>query len=407
MVRIGYPYACSTPQDVREAVVILSPSDYPGFSDVVVGNEKYQIVETDTAAHILDSLPRGVYGKLMEAQDNRKSIARRGRIIGQGSSMQLALVLAVFSKRVSGEAPLVLCSAAVDHPRGAPKFVDAVVKTYCSEEVAKESLLRKYEAAVFSQAVALVLPKRDAEILAQCLQQENFPLAALQQKISTAQDSPAIVGLEENQLPQLAKIIGINPYHYQRKKHVFFSFFLIAVICLLFTIILQLKSDEKNDFREAKIMLARGLQYQNGKEVKQDLSRAVYWIRKSAELGYSKAMCSLGIKYNKGIGVKKNSAEAIRWFTKAANLNDVEGMFLLGTAYFKFSPPNYKKSLYWYKKAAQHGNVSAMYVLAFMYYAKKEVEDLVLAKKWAEKATNLGHEKAPQLLKLISLKKSK
>ena len=53
--------------------------------------------------------------------------------------------------------------------------------------------------------------------------------------------------------------------------------------------------------------------YSEGKGVKPNQRRAVYWFRKSAEQGEVLGVCNLGLHYAWGRGVRKNLTEALKW----------------------------------------------------------------------------------------------
>ena len=52
-----------------------------------------------------------------------------------------------------------------------------------------------------------------------------------------------------------------------------------------------------------------------------------------ASTGDSIAQCSLGCAYQKGKGVDQNLTEAVKWFRKSAELENVYGQFNLAVSY--------------------------------------------------------------------------
>lgn len=238
--RIGYPYAVSDPCEEREAVVILQPHHYPGFSCVYKNEQKCQLVASDPGPQILNHIVRkGVCGYLIEPDDKRESIAVNGRITGQGTSMQLALVLAVFAKydREWSSLPLILCSAAIESPAGARDFIDATIETYCRDEEVLIGLIRKYSAAKMAKAAALVLPDRDAKILCNEIGKHCYSLSELTHILLEKHscNCPKIIGVKQQQLPQLAKNLGIRCSHYQQQT---FKKWLLAIPILLCSLFL-------------------------------------------------------------------------------------------------------------------------------------------------------------------------
>ena len=74
-----------------------------------------------------------------------------------------------------------------------------------------------------------------------------------------------------------------------------------------------------------------------GQDEYKDLSKAFYWINKSAETGDMLGMSNLGgWCYMYGNGVEKNIPLAIEWLEKAANMNNVWSMNRLTTLYGTF-----------------------------------------------------------------------
>jgi TPR repeat protein len=61
-----------------------------------------------------------------------------------------------------------------------------------------------------------------------------------------------------------------------------------------------------------------GMDYLNGRNVRKDPAKAVYWLRKSAMQGYSWAQVWLGLAYKNGWGVPKNGKKALKWWRRAA-----------------------------------------------------------------------------------------
>lgn len=63
---------------------------------------------------------------------------------------------------------------------------------------------------------------------------------------------------------------------------------------------------EKADKGNADAQNEVGIAYSEGKGVKPDQQRAVYWFRKSAEQGYAIGTCNLALHYRMGWGVPGN-----------------------------------------------------------------------------------------------------
>jgi len=85
-----------------------------------------------------------------------------------------------------------------------------------------------------------------------------------------------------------------------------------------------------------------------------------------------------------------------------AEQGDVDSMYLLGVLYENGDDEieqNYDKALEWYKKAAEIKDTDSMCAIAKLYEEGKGVKkNLKEAKKWMQKAANLGDEKAMKWL---------
>jgi TPR repeat protein len=104
----------------------------------------------------------------------------------------------------------------------------------------------------------------------------------------------------------------------------------------------------------------RGLLYEHGYGVKQDLDMAFLLMREAASKGNASAIYGVGRYFLLGIGVTKNHTGALQWLQVAAE-----------------SP---------------HYIADAMYHLGRMYEEGLGVEvDMIQAKKWYEKAAEKGH----------------
>ena len=136
-----------------------------------------------------------------------------------------------------------------------------------------------------------------------------------------------------------------------------------------------------------------GVLYDEGRDVKQDYSKAAYWYGKAAEQGYASAQFNLGTLYYNGQGVEQDYSKAVHWFEKAAEQRDIKAQYILGTLYDKGQgvEQDYTKAVYWYSKAAQQGNAKAQYNLGALYAEGQGVSmDYSKAIYWYEKAAEQG-----------------
>ena len=64
-------------------------------------------------------------------------------------------------------------------------------------------------------------------------------------------------------------------------------------------------------------------------QLKHDFHKAMYWYKKAAKNGDSKAMIRIGTMYEKGIGVKRNMWEARHWVRKAYKTGDLDAHYFV------------------------------------------------------------------------------
>ena len=137
-----------------------------------------------------------------------------------------------------------------------------------------------------------------------------------------------------------------------------------------------------------------GVLYDEGRDVKQDYSKAAYWYGKAAEQGYASAQFNLGTLYYNGQGVVQDYSKAVHWFEKAAEQRDIKAQYILGTLYDKGQgvEQDFTKAVYWFEKAAKQGNVAAQFSLGIRYSEGQGVEqDYAKAVYWFEKAAKQGN----------------
>jgi len=130
----------------------------------------------------------------------------------------------------------------------------------------------------------------------------------------------------------------------------------------MYTKIAETKKDPLSQFNLS-------LMYFYGKGVESDVTKAVYWIQKSANQNYASAQFILGSMYREGKGVSKDDVQSFNWTLKAAEQNLDEAQFNIGKAYEDGIgvEKNNTKALYWYRKSASQGNKSANKVLLLRY----------------------------------------
>lgn len=137
-----------------------------------------------------------------------------------------------------------------------------------------------------------------------------------------------------------------------------------------------------------------GVLYDEGRDVKQDYSKAAYWYGKAAEQGYATAQFALGSLYYNGEGVVQDYTKAVYWYDKAAKQGNENAQNSLGVCYEHGLgiKQNYTKAVFWYRKAAVRGNAEAHNNLGKCYYNGRGVElDYFKAAFWYRMAAGLGN----------------
>jgi uncharacterized protein len=135
--------------------------------------------------------------------------------------------------------------------------------------------------------------------------------------------------------------------------------------------------------------------YYWGKEVRQNLPKALALYLMAAERGDTEAQFIVGGMYFQGIGTEKNQKEAFKWLYKAAKNGEStpQSQKILGQAFLlgNVVPQNYTESIQWYQRASENGDHDAQNELAFLYYVGRGVQqNFDTSFKWFEKAAQGG-----------------
>lgn len=146
-----------------------------------------------------------------------------------------------------------------------------------------------------------------------------------------------------------------------------------------------------------------GVEYFEGKHVKQDFKEAERWTKKAVYKGDIQAKANLGKIY---IDMKRYK-EAHKITLEAAQEGDINAQSNLGMMYEKGYPDiqqDYVEAVKWLSKATEHGEVEAMNNLASHYLSGIGVEkDISKAVKLLEKSSEKGYAPAQANLGLIYL----
>jgi len=155
------------------------------------------------------------------------------------------------------------------------------------------------------------------------------------------------------------------------------------------------KASAQND---AQALFKLGQLCSQGTDTTQkDLSQAVTYYEKAAELGHRAAQTTLGWLYTIGSGVGADLSKAFAWYSKAAAMNDSHAQSIVGRwcLYGIGIERNEAEGFAWLSKAASRGNYSAMVDLAWCYLnGVATASDPKRAKTWLAKAAEGGYVEA-------------
>lgn len=85
---------------------------------------------------------------------------------------------------------------------------------------------------------------------------------------------------------------------------------------------------------------------------------ARYWLKRSADGGYSQAQINLALFYSRGaIGLEQSDEKAFEWFKKAADQGHPDGLNNVGVYYFNNG--QYDEARHWWEQAIQKGSKEA------------------------------------------------
>jgi hypothetical protein len=102
--------------------------------------------------------------------------------------------------------------------------------------------------------------------------------------------------------------------------------------------------------------------YRKGREVPQDLPRAVDWLLRAADLGHAHAQSSMGVRYYYGEGVPKNHRLAMKWYLAGAAKREPEALYNVADLFDDSDEilKNPVECCAWMLVAAAYGYMSAL-----------------------------------------------
>ena len=114
----------------------------------------------------------------------------------------------------------------------------------------------------------------------------------------------------------------------------------------------------------------------NGNGIGQDLHKALALFQKSADQGNPDAQFQIGVCYYNGIGVDVNHLQAVEWYKKAAAQNHPGALNNLGVYYSdgKYHKPYFNTATNYFLKAIKYGSKDAPDNLERLEYQKEKQE---------------------------------
>ncbi len=136
----------------------------------------------------------------------------------------------------------------------------------------------------------------------------------------------------------------------------------LIITILLLTTTLSLSAKTTNLYIHARDVRLASSKYGNVK----NSSKKLFFAKRAAKRGNSKAQFDLAIMYATGNGVKKDERVAFNWFHKSARGGNIEAKYYMGLSFLQGRGVRRDAHLarYWFKQAAKNGHQKAIYNLA-------------------------------------------
>lgn len=160
----------------------------------------------------------------------------------------------------------------------------------------------------------------------------------------------------------------------------------VRVTACLVLALLAINVAQANTLEEAKQKLAQ-----------KDFAAAHAIYLSLAQQNDAKACYNLGLMYHDGDGVEKNMTEAVNWYTRAANLNYKEAQYMLASLVFQreIQSISYAQAADYYAQAAKLGHVKSQLNLGMLYFRGDVLaQDLPAAVHWLSLAASNNNSEA-------------
>ncbi len=150
--------------------------------------------------------------------------------------------------------------------------------------------------------------------------------------------------------------------------------------------------------RDAQAMNALGLAYMQGIGVKQEVDKAIEWLEKAGECGYSRAYQNLGTLYKYArAGVEQDFEKAFYYFRKGVEVGGVSALYDVGYMLYKGlgCTQDYSQAADYFQQGGDRDFPPCMYMLGLCYrngYGREK--DPERARFWLDRAARYNYRAA-------------
>ena len=112
--------------------------------------------------------------------------------------------------------------------------------------------------------------------------------------------------------------------------------------------------------------------FREGRGTRRSLSRAFFWMKRSALSGHSDAQYSLAFMYSHGLGAAQNYRRAVHWYRRSASKGDVSAMYNLALCLERGVGVrrDVEEAIDWYRRATRRGDADARHNLKLLISAE-------------------------------------
>jgi len=135
----------------------------------------------------------------------------------------------------------------------------------------------------------------------------------------------------------------------------------------------------------------------NGNKHEKNIEESFKHNEIAAKDGHHDATLAMGWYYLNGYGIKQDVSTAIKWYKKSARQKEPKAMFSLGQiAYFD---KDYATAHKWFEAAKNHGHIRSIYWIGKLYWRGHGVnKDKELAEKYFQNAANKKYKIAQRII---------